>query len=328
MNRIYGFGSATIDFRITTADYPDDYKAKLLAQKTSKLGGGAIANCLVQVSRLGGETFYLGKLGNDSIGRDIVSSLISEGISCENIIIDNSICSPFNVAVYQGKKMRRKGGYLLPNSLLTITKEDIINMTSIMRKDEWVIVEIGEIPLEKVLFFCQQAKKRQVHILLDVDLDPIKQCEGERSLVNDLFSIADILLPNIEALKSLYNVDDKKILLEYLFKQFSKPIIMTAGENGACYISTNEKYTEVLAKKVKVTDTVGAGDAFHGGLLFGLANGWLLSEAIELGTYCGSNNCIHFGAREGMANLKELYNKVTNDEFKQTILQNDFWGIG
>ncbi len=327
MNKIYGFGSATMDFRIITADYPDDYKAKLLAQKTSKLGGGAIANCLVQVARLGGETCYLGKLGNDSIGKEIISSLRSEKVSCNNIIIDEFGCSPFNVAVYQGEEQRRKGGYLLPNSLLSITKKDIIKMTSIMKKDEWIIVEIGEIPLEKVLFFCQEAKKKQVHILLDVDLDPIKQCMGDVPLINNLFMIADILLPNIEALKSMYNIDNKKVLLETLFKQFNKPIVMTAGEKGAYYISEFEKYTNILASKVEVVDTVGAGDAFHGGLLFGLANGWLLHEAIKLGIYCGGKNCTQFGAREGMVDFKESYKRMDKDEFKQTLLQDDGWGV-
>ncbi|MCK5811316.1 MAG: carbohydrate kinase family protein [Clostridiales bacterium] len=327
MKKIYGFGSATMDFRITTADYPDTYKSKLLAQKTSKLGGGAIANCLVQVARLGGKTCYLGKLGNDSIGKDIISSLKSEGISCKHIVVDKSVCSPFNVAVYQGEKMRRKGGYLLPNSLLSITKKDIIKITSIMKKNDWVIVEIGEIPLEKVLFFCQEAKKKHVHILLDVDLDPIKQCMGDISLINDIFMIADILLPNIEALKSMYNIDDNKVLLERLFEQFNKPIVMTAGKKGAYYISEFEKYTNVLASKVEVIDTVGAGDAFHGGLLFGLANEWLLHEAIKLGVLCGGKNCTQFGAREGMVDFKELYNKVDKDEFKQTILQDNVWKI-
>ena len=69
---VYGFGSAAVDFRIRTADYGDLYKDKLLAQTWAEMGGGAVANFLSQVSRLGVKTSFLGKLGNDVIGKRII----------------------------------------------------------------------------------------------------------------------------------------------------------------------------------------------------------------------------------------------------------------
>ena len=95
---IFGFGSAALDFRIRTADLGPEYRAKLLARETALLGGGAVANALVQVSRLGGDAAFLGKLGGDWIGERIVAGLESEGVDCSATIMDPMECSPFNVA--------------------------------------------------------------------------------------------------------------------------------------------------------------------------------------------------------------------------------------
>ncbi|MBQ4298376.1 MAG: carbohydrate kinase, partial [Clostridia bacterium] len=73
MATVYGFGTAAVDFRIRTADFGDLYKDKLLAQTCAEMGGGALANFLSQVSRLGGRTAFLGKLGRDPMGEKIVS---------------------------------------------------------------------------------------------------------------------------------------------------------------------------------------------------------------------------------------------------------------
>jgi sugar/nucleoside kinase (ribokinase family) len=122
---VYGFGSAAVDFRIRTADYGDLYKDKLLAQTWAEMGGGAVANFLSQVSRLGVKTAFLGKLGNDVIGKRIIELLEKENVDCSGIIVSDEFCSPFNVAVYSGLEMRRRGGFLIPNSLAKLTEEDI-----------------------------------------------------------------------------------------------------------------------------------------------------------------------------------------------------------
>jgi sugar/nucleoside kinase (ribokinase family) len=59
-------------------------------------------------------------------------------------------------------------------------------------------------------------------------------------------------------------------------------------------------------KNTQIVDTVGAGDAFHGGLLYGLSRGMDLNDALQTAQKCASLNCSKFGAREGMPTLQEL----------------------
>lgn len=301
-HRIWGFGSATLDFRIQTADYGENYTDKLLAQQINVLGGGATANCLVQVARLGGNASYLGKLGKDWIAEQIITLLKQEGVDCSNIIQDASMISPFNLAVYAGKDWRRVAGYLLPNSLSTITPQDIVALTSHLHEDDWCLLELGEIPLSVVKAFCQEVRKKGAHLVVDVDVDPIQQCGSSISLVREIFQTVEYVIPNAVALNSLYPRHDEKDLVLALSKEFQAIMIVTAGDDG-CYFKKPGKalqHQPSLVKQEEIVDPVGAGDAFHGGVLFALAANMPLEQSITLGLYCAAENCKIFGAREGM----------------------------
>jgi len=308
--KIYGFGTAAVDFRITVPDLGINYKEKLLANEVNIIGGGSVANCLVQVSRLGGKAYWLGKLGCDWISDRILEDFKKGGVNCSRVIRDASLCSPFNVAIYYVKNYKRVGGYLLPNSLNYITKDDIIRFTNNFKKGDWAIVEIGEVNLKHILNFCEVAKDKGVKLVVDVDLDPIKQCGGNIKIIKKIFEKADFLVPNKFAMKSIYpNIINPKVLVRNLIKEFKVTTIVTAGSDGVYYGDVNGPIKKQEIFKLKVVDTIGAGDAFHGGLIFALAKNKRLSDAIKIGSKCAAANCRIRDTRSGMLNFEELNKK-------------------
>jgi sugar/nucleoside kinase (ribokinase family) len=301
-HRIWGFGSATLDFRIQTADYGDNYKEKLLAQQSTILGGGATANCLVQVARLGGQAFYIGKMGADWIAKQIMTQLQKERICCTYVLQDSQLLSPFNMAIYAGTNWHRRGGYLLPNSLSALTVQDIKFFVRDFQKDDWCLVEIGEIPLLMVHNFCQKAREKGVHLVLDVDLDPIRQCGGDVALVHEIFHAVEYIIPNVAAMRSLYPEQSEKDLAACLAQEFHSTAIVTAGKEGCYFTRPGEdvQHQPSLIQPEQIVDPVGAGDAFHGGVVFALAAKIGLPQSVRLGSNCAAMNCASFGAREGM----------------------------
>ena len=305
--KVYGFGTATLDFRITTADFGEGYKEKLLARKADIKGGGSVANALVQASRLGAKCAWLGKLGNDWIGRRIQRQLEDENIDCANVIFDKNLCSPFNVAVYAGEALRRIGGFLIPNSLNELRSQEIKGFAENIGEKDWVIVELGEISLEQVLEFCTAVKEKNAKILLDVDLDPVRQCIGDEGCIEEIFALADILVPNYNSLMAMYPGYAIGDLCEKLARKYAVLTILTNGEDGLYYAEPGKNIAHMSAvKNTHIVDTVGAGDAFHGGLLYGLSRGMALEDALQTAQKCASLNCSKFGAREGMPTLQEL----------------------
>ena len=306
MGKLWGFGTSAIDFRIITADYGDNYRDKLLAQHTFCLGGGAVSNCLVQASRLGGKVGWLGKLGDDILADKIIDMLESENINCSYVIRTKEECSPFNIAIYAGEQKRRIGGFLLPNSLATLKEKDLNLFINPMSADDWLAIEIGEIPVRHCIALAQKAKHRGVHIALDVDLDPIMQCCSNKDEINKLFKYADLLIPNINSLSTLYKENNPVSLCNVLYEKYRVPVVVTAGSSGAYYVDKNGQHGHQPAMPVEAKDTVGAGDAFHGGLLYALTEGKSLSDSVLLGTACAAINCTVFGAREGMPNMEQV----------------------
>ena len=301
MSIIYGFGSATVDLRIKTADYGDLYKDKLLAQTCRALGGGAVANFLTQASRLGLSTAFLGKLGNDVVGSMITALLREEGIDCSHVIRTDEYPSPFNLAVYTGEEMRRRGGFLLPNSLASLTEKDIFALTAPITAEDHVMIEIGEIPPAQVIAFARAVRAKGATIYIDVDLDPVRQCGFTPDEFDTVCRLCDILIPNVVSMTTIYPSMTAATLADHMYAIYRKPCIVSAGGEGAYYCEDETGAKNVPAHAVTVVDTVGAGDAFHGGLVYGLVCGMDLAEAVRCGTVCGGINCTAFGARSGMA---------------------------
>ncbi|OHD77737.1 MAG: hypothetical protein A3J97_09890 [Spirochaetes bacterium RIFOXYC1_FULL_54_7] len=305
--RIWGFGSAAIDIRISTAEFGEGYRDKLLARETRWLGGGSTANTLVQLARLGGQAGWLGKLGTDSIGKAIEDSLSTEGIALSALIHDPDALSPFNLAAYAGAGRRRIGGFLIPNCLGDIGFQDLDHFITFISPKDWLLIEVGEIPLPVCTRFAEMAARASARVVVDVDLDPVAQCGSTPDEVSELFSHCELLMPNHQSMLSLYPGIDGSGLLDVLHERYGTAVIVSAGAEGSRAIDTTGKHFHVPAIAVDVVDTVGAGDAFHGGVLFGLSQGRGFEQSIKLGAICGAHNCKSFGAREGMMKKEELY---------------------
>ncbi len=306
MSKVFGFGSAAVDFRIRVPEMGEGYKEKLLAQEVRALGGGAMANCLTQLVRLGGRAVWLGKLGIDWIADTIIEQMEQEGIDCTCVIRDAALCSPFNIAVYAGERNRRVGGFLLPNSLAALQESDLKELARKINATDWVVIELGEIPIDKVLKFCLLAKDRGAYIAVDVDLDPVLQCNADLGQVEQIFVLADVLIPNLTAVQSIFSEESPKKLAESMSRKYKTVTVVTAGADGAYYCIPERGALHQEAEPVEVVDTVGAGDAFHGGLLFALSHHWPLDEAVRLAVRCGAMNCTKFGARTGMPFAADL----------------------
>jgi len=304
--RVIGFGTAAVDYRIRTADLGEGYTEKLLAREVDVLGGGAIANCLVQVARLGGSSVWLGKLGKDRLAETIIGQLECEGIDCSRVLYDSTLSSPFNLAIYAGAQRRRVGGYLLPNSLTCLSETEVSALAAAVQPGDWAVAEIGELPLESVTLFCRQARDRGARLAVDVDLDPLRQGGADRRLVQEIFRMQDLIMANHRALQSMYGDAAAEELALRVGRIFRAQTVVSAGAEG-CHFSDSGGCAEHLpAVAVEVVDPVGAGDAFHGGLLYALASGRNFAQALEIARRCAALNCLTFGAREGMPSRGDL----------------------
>jgi sugar/nucleoside kinase (ribokinase family) len=76
------------------------------------------------------------------------------------------------------------------------------------------------------------------------------------------------------------------------------------GSEGALGVRAHEKL-RVASIPVTVVDTVGAGDSFDSGFLYGYLNGWSLEKSLQLGCVCGGLSTQRAGGTDGQPTLDE-----------------------
>lgn len=159
------------------------------------------------------------------------------------------------------------------------------------------------------LFNVIEHRDSSTSLVLDVNL---RKDGYTPSLVSDLMYMADVLKVNEEELELIlewmgdeasgssvfekmspfqpsHNQSQLKSILNHIGGGFGlKAILLTLGARGAVLWRTGTELLTVKAIPVDVVDTVGAGDAFLAGVLYGWVNDWEDAEALAFGSKMGA----------------------------------------
>jgi len=101
------------------------------------------------------------------------------------------------------------------------------------------------------------------------------------------------------------HLDDPQAAARELLAQGPELLIVTQGERG-CQVWTPEEHFQVPAFPVEVVDTTGAGDAFHGGFLYAMLQGWDLRRVALFANAVASLNCQTLGGQRGLPTLTRV----------------------
>jgi len=82
-------------------------------------------------------------------------------------------------------------------------------------------------------------------------------------------------------------------------------VVTTLSERG-CVVHGPEAALHVPGFVVRVVDTTGAGDAFHGAFIYGLLRGWDLLRTATLANAVAALNCTALGGRAGLPTLQQV----------------------
>ena len=76
-------------------------------------------------------------------------------------------------------------------------------------------------------------------------------------------------------------------------------VVQTEGADGSYTVTRDERF-HLPAFPVKVLDTTGAGDVFHGAYIVGLLQGWNLRQITGFSTAVSAIKCTKLGGRVGV----------------------------
>jgi sugar/nucleoside kinase (ribokinase family) len=145
----------------------------------------------------------------------------------------------------------------------------------------------------------KRAKTLGLSTSLDTNYDPSEAWLG----VQKLLAYTDIFLPNEKEACSLTGSAQPEHALQRLSAE-GRLVVMKCGAQGA-RLSTGETRLETGAIPVKLVDTVGAGDSFDAGFVYGYLNGWPLPKCLRLAAVCGGLSTQAPGGTAGQPSLIE-----------------------
>ena len=129
-------------------------------------------------------------------------------------------------------------------------------------------------------------------------------------ITKEFFSNIDYFTPNETEAEfytgiKIINEKEAKQAADKLINLGIKKIIITLGEKGLFY-SDGKEEIYLQATPVKSIDTTGAGDAFNGGLAFGLFKEKPIKECLELANKVAGISTTKLGAGDAMPFIKDL----------------------
>lgn len=300
-------GSSNMDLNIYIQRFPKPGET-VTGGKFKQFLGGKGANQAVASVRSGTNTIFIGKIGKDAFGDQMVSRLNEEGIDMNRVIRDPSHSSGVAFILID-----EKGENLIsvaPGANVHLTKSDIVKNAEIIRNAKVLVVQM-EIPIETIEKIFQIASEGEVYKILNpAPLTPIPV---------DIFKNIDIIIPNegeLFRLHSLLGFSELTSELKENIIQASKDIttfgvkivITTLGNRGSLvYDGEKAEITEIPAFKVNAVDTVGAGDCFNGVLASQICEGKTVVDAVKYATAAASIAVTRKGAQDSMPYFEEIY---------------------
>ena len=244
--------------------------------------GGAPANVLAAVSRLGGSTAFMGKVGEDMHGRLLQKTLAEYGINTENLILDPDYFTTLAfVSLENGERsfsFARK-----PGADTQLRKEEIRD--DILRDS--FIFHFGSLSLtdeparSATLYAADQAKAGGAVISYDPNYRaPLWKNEDIAiKQMRSVIPLVDIMKISDEETTLLTDHADPEEAAHCLLGQGVGCVVVTLGSEGAL-LCTKDFSVRKPSAAASVVDTTGAGDSFWGGLLYCLSRDRIRPETL------------------------------------------------
>lgn len=311
MNRnIFCIGELLIDMVCV------DNKGLKNGEKFEKKAGGAPANVAASISKLEGNAYFLGQVGNDFFGTYLIDLLNDLNINTEMAVKKGSTTIALVGIDENGERnfdfLRGSDGEYSYDNIDTskITSTDIIHFGSATGFLD------GEL---KVTYFklLEYAKENNIYISFDPNYrDTLITSDKLNQFIEDSISflkLSDFTKLSDEELFLLTKEDDIEAGVNKLHELGVKVVTITLGSKGT-YLSVNEKNTVIPSIKIKQVDSTGAGDSFVGAVLKQLSDfedkknisfeEW--KNIITFANKVGAITCTNYGAIASMPTLSEV----------------------
>jgi len=270
---------------------------KLVDDATLTLGSSAgIFAC--GAAHLGLRTALISKVGDDTFGHFLITELKKHNVDTQGITIDTNVKTGLTVILNRGtdRAILTHPGSIAEMRLADIDFDLLARGRHLHLAAYYLLT--GLMPDVPTLF--AQAQRLGLTTSLDTNYDPGETWDGQ---LCEVLKHTSLVLPNETELLGMTHTS----MLDEAIKaaeSLAPLVVVKCGAQGALAIESGATIT-APSLKMDVVDTVGAGDAFDSGFLYGYLSRWPLERSLRLACICGSLSTRAAGGTMGQATLEE-----------------------
>lgn len=232
--------------------------------------GGAPANVAVAAARLGAESAFIGKVGDDIFGHHLAKIYSSYGVNIKGMRFDKAACTTMNIHAKPDEKTTEYLFYRKPGADTLLRPDelesDLLKACKILHFDSLNLTH--EPTRETTMKAIRIVKEHGGTISFDVNYrEPVWENKQEAiDAILKIIPLVDILKLNDDELLLLTGNNHPDTAIRPLLAAGPHTLLLTIGSKGSWMFTKNESVF-VKAFKVKAVDTIGCGDAFSAGFL-------------------------------------------------------------
>lgn len=294
MSKILVVGSSNVDLTARVEHLPVPGETITNAVFDQSLGGKG-ANQAVAAASLGGDVTFVTSLGVDAYAAELKSQFRNKGISMD-YLMENPETPTGTAFIF----VSRKGENCIavaPGANVALTPDKVDLFKDAIDAADIVVMQ-AEIPYETVRKTAIYAASKGKAVLYN----PAPACDVDDELMK---STTILVVNEVEAsVVSGIRYDGSNLdeIADSLLRRGAKSIVITLGGDGV-YMKNPETSLRIPCHKVKVVDTVAAGDTFCGALAVkGVAD----KDALEFANAAAALAVTRPGAQSSIPSLDEV----------------------
>ena len=242
--------------------------------------GGSVYNTAIALGRLGNQTGLFCGLSNDFFGDGLAESLTAAGVSKKYLRRKDRHTTLALVKLTNG---HARYSFLEEGSAnRMLEKKDLPKISKAVKALHFGSISLIPEPCGSTYETLQKRAAKSAVISLDPNIRPtlIRDKTKHIARLNRMIARSDIVKISDEDIAWMTGSKDLAKTAKAFLRKGARLVAITKGGEG-CLVMSKAFATEMPAPKVKVADTVGAGDTFTAGLLTYLRrNGLLTKKAI------------------------------------------------
>jgi sugar/nucleoside kinase (ribokinase family) len=254
-------------------------------------------------ARLGLRVAFIGVCGKDIFGRFMLDEMQKRNVDVSNVILHADAQTGLSVILNQDSD---RAILTYPGLIPALRASDISDTLLQQTRHLHVASYFLQTNLQPDLpDLFRRAHSLGLTTSLDTNYDPSEQWLG----FGELLSVADIFLPNKTEALSITQADNVESAARQLANK-SNLVAIKLGADGALACQ-DHSIAHSDSIPVEVVDTVGAGDSFDAGFIYGYLNNWEIWKSLRLACVCGALSTQRAGGTDGQPTLAEAMTYVS-----------------